>query len=116
LFFEQQTDIIPEGVCRIVGLGRGIDIFLTGPQQFSFEADFRDIIASIRFKSSPENTLFFDYQRGLRRRYQAALAERQRMGVKNDSDPRWKSRFQEPNHIIGGLAQSLELTSNPDFD
>ncbi len=116
MFFEQQTDIIPEGVCRIVGLGRGIDIFLTGLQQFSFEADFRDIIASIRFKSSPENTLFFDYQRGLRRRYQAALAERQRMGVKNDSDPRWKSRFQEPNHIIGGLAQSLELTSNPDFD
>lgn len=102
-----QTDVIPEGVCRIVGLNRGIDIFVTGTQQFSFEADFRDIIASIRFKSSPENTLFFDYQRELRRRYQAALAERQRMGVKDDSDTRWKSRFQELNQQVKEFVDSL---------
>ena len=102
-----QTDAIPEGVCRIVGLGRGLDIFVTGTQQFSFEADYKDLIASIRFKNSPENTLFFDYQRELRRRYQSALAERQRMGVKEDSDPRWKNRFQELNQQVKDFVDSL---------
>lgn len=103
----QTDEPIPEGVCRIVGLGRGLDIFVAGSQQFSFESDFKDVIASIRFKNSPENTLFFEYQRELRRRYQAALAERQRMGIKDDSDPRWRSRFQELNQQVKNFVDSL---------
>ncbi len=103
----EQNELIPSGICRIMGIGRGIDVVVTDTQQFSFEADMKDIIATIRFNNSPENTLFFNYQRETRKRYQAALAYRQRMGIKDDSDPRWKTRFQELNEDIKRHVDSL---------
>ncbi|MFN8348006.1 MAG: TlpA disulfide reductase family protein [Spirosomataceae bacterium] len=98
---------IPAGICRIQGIGRGIELIVGESQQFSFEADSKDPIATIRFQHSSENTLFFNYQREVRARYQRALAYRQQMGIKDDSDPRWKSRFQELNESIKKYVDSL---------
>lgn len=98
---------IPAGMCRILGIGRGMDIVVADSQRFSFEADMKDPIASIRFQNSPENTLFFNYQREVRTRYQRALSYRQQMGIKDDNDPRWKMRFQELNEEIKKHVDSL---------
>ncbi|WP_169704631.1 TlpA family protein disulfide reductase [Runella slithyformis] len=98
---------IPAGMCRILGIGRGMDIVVADSQRFSFEADMKDPIASIRFQNSPENTLFFNYQREVRTRYQRALSYRQQMGIKDDNDPRWKTRFRELNEEIKKHVDSL---------
>lgn len=98
---------IPAGMCRILGIGRGMDIVVADSPRFSFEVDMKDPIASIRFQNSPENTLFFTYQREVRTRYQRALSYRQQMGIKDDNDPRWKVRFQELNESIKKHVDSL---------
>ena len=98
---------IPAGMCRILGIGKGLDIVVADSQQFSFEADMNDLIAGIRFQHSAENTLFFNYQREVRKRYQRALAYRQQMGIKEDTDPRWKARFQDLNEGIKKYVDSL---------
>ncbi|WP_428654111.1 redoxin domain-containing protein [Runella sp.] len=98
---------IPPGMCRILGFGRGLDIVVADSQRFSFEADMKDPIATIRFQNSSENTLFFNYQREVRKRYQQALNYRQQMGIKDDNDPRWKSRFQELNEDVKKHVDSL---------
>ena len=97
-------------MCRIVGIGRGVDIFVSDTQQFYFEADLKDFIATIQFKNSPDNTLFFNYQRELRKRYQPLLAYRQQAGIKDDNDTRWQSRFQELNENIKKYVDSLYNT------
>lgn len=106
IVWEEETPI-PEGMCRILGIGRGVDMVVSGSQQFSFEADAKDFIATIRFNNSVENTLFFNYQRETRKRYQRALADRQQMGIKDDNDPRWKTRFQELNEDVKKHVDSL---------
>jgi thiol-disulfide isomerase/thioredoxin len=98
---------IPEGMCRILGIGRGVDIVVSGSQQFSFEVDAKDFIATIRFENSPENTIFFNYQRETRKRYQRVLAYRQQMRIKDDNDPRWKSLFEELNEGVKKHVDSL---------
>lgn len=104
--WEEETPI-PEGMCRILGIGRGVDIVVSGSQRFSFEADSKDIIATIRFENSPENNLFFNYQRETRKRYQRALAYKQQMQIKDDNDLRWKSIFEELNEDIKKHVDSL---------
>lgn len=104
--WEEETPI-PEGMCRILGIGRGVDIVVSGSQQFSFEADSKDFIATIRFENSPENTLFFNHQRETRKRYQRALAYKQQMQIKDDNDPRWKSIFEELNEEVKKQVDSL---------
>lgn len=106
IVWEEETPV-PEGMCRILGIGRGVDMVVSGSQQFSFEADAKDFIGTIRFENSPENTLFFNYQRETRKRYQRALAYKQQMGIKDDNDPRWKTRFQELNEDVKKHVDSL---------
>lgn len=106
IVWEEETPI-PEGMCRILGIGRGVDMVVSGSQQFSFEADANDFIGTIRFDNSFENTLFFNYQRETRKRYQRALAYRQQMGIQDDNDPRWKTRFQELNEDVKKYVDSL---------
>lgn len=106
IVWEDETSA-PEGMCRILGIGRGVDMIVSGSQQFSFEADAKDFIATIRFSNSPENTLFFNYQRETRTRYQRALAYKQKMGIQDDNDPRWKVRFQELNEEVKKYVDSL---------
>lgn len=106
IVWEDETSV-PEGMCRILGMGRGVDMIVSGSQQFSFEADAKDFIATIRFDNSPENTLFFNYQREIRTRYQRALAYKQKMGIQDDNDPRWKARFQELNEEVKKYVDSL---------
>lgn len=106
IVWEEQIPI-PEGMCRILGIGRGVDLVISGSQQFSFEADAKDFIGTIRFDNSPENTLFFNYQRETRKRYQRALAYRQQVGIKDENDPRWKNRFQELNEEVKKHVDSL---------
>lgn len=106
IVWEEETPI-PEGVCRILGIGRGVDMVVSGFQQFSFEADAKDFIGTIRFDNSPENSLFFNYQRETRKRYQRALSYRQQMGIKDENDPRWKTRFQELNEEVKKHVDSL---------
>lgn len=103
----QEKGGIPAGMCRIIGMGRGVDIFVSDLQQFSFEADAKDFIATIRFTNSPDNTLFFDYQREIRKRYQPLLAYRKQVGIKDDNDPRWQSRFKELNENVKQMVDSL---------
>lgn len=103
----EDSETIPAGMCRILGIGRGVDIVVADSQQFAFEADAKDFIATIHFTKSPENTLFFNYQREARRHYLRALAYRQQMGIQDDNDPRWKTRYQELNDDIKKHVDSL---------
>ncbi|MEI7585613.1 DUF5106 domain-containing protein [Runella sp.] len=106
IVWEEETPI-PEGMCRILGIGRGVDMVVSGSQQFSFEGDAKDFIATIRFNNSAENTLFFNYQRETRKRYQRALAYRQQMGIQDYNDPRWKTRFLELSEEVKKHVDSL---------
>ncbi|MEZ4900711.1 MAG: DUF5106 domain-containing protein [Spirosomataceae bacterium] len=103
----EKKEKIPAGMCRIVGLGHGLDIFVSDSQVFSFEANLKDIVRTIEFKNSDDNTLFFNYQREIRRRYQPLLTYRQQEGIKDNNDPRWQSRFQELNENIKKYVDSL---------
>lgn len=106
-FVWEDTHTIPAGMCRIIGIGRGLDIVVADSQRFSFEADIKDVIGTIRFQNSTENTQFFDYQRQVRVRYQKALIFRKQTNIKDDNDPRWKARFEELNEEIKYYVDSL---------
>lgn len=103
----EDSQPLPAGMCRIIGIGRGLDIMAADSQQFYFEADMKDVIGTIRFQNSAENNLFFDYQRQVRVRYQKALIFRQQNNIKDDNDPRWKTRFQELNEEVKQYVDSL---------
>ncbi len=103
----EDSQPLPAGMCRIIGIGRGLDIMAADSQRFSFEADMKDVIGTIRFQNSAENNLFFDYQRQVRVRYQKALLFRQQNNIKDDNDPRWKTRFQELNEEVKQYVDSL---------
>jgi thiol-disulfide isomerase/thioredoxin len=66
-----------------------------------------DVVGTIRFNNSQENTLFYQYQREVRKRYQPLLAFRQQAAINNDKDPRWQVRFQEFNQTIKNYVDSL---------
>ncbi|MFN4147435.1 MAG: thioredoxin-like domain-containing protein [Runella sp.] len=106
-FVFQSNEPVPTGMCRVLGIGRGIELFVEENKSFSLVADARDILATIRFVNSPENTLFYDYQREVRRRYEKALNFRKQFGLKDDNDPRWQNRYREFSEEIKGYVDSL---------
>ncbi len=106
-FVFEEKDSVQAGLFRIVGIGRGLDLVVSESFDFSLEADARDVIGTIRFSNAPDNALLFDYQRKVRARYQPLLQYRQQAGIKDDNDPRWRSRFEAFNLTMKSFTDSL---------
>ena len=60
--FDDATDL-ESGIYRMNGIAKGFDFVIDKSQKFSFSVNVSDIVGTIQFKNSPENTLLFDYQR-----------------------------------------------------
>jgi peroxiredoxin len=106
-FVFEDSIAVPVSMGRIYGIGRnGLDIFLDQPN-IAFEADAQNVVGTIRFQRSPENTFFFNYQREIRRRYGRASQYRQQLNIQNDDDPRWVQRLADFNSEIKTLVDSL---------
>ncbi len=95
------------GIYRIVGIGKGFDVVIDKSQHFQIALDAKDIVGTIQFKNSIENTVMFDYQRSLRRRYARAMTYRQQLNISDDNDPRWVARFAAFNDEVKTAVDSL---------
>jgi peroxiredoxin len=113
-FVFEDSAAVPVGMGKIYGIGRnGLDVFLDQPDM-AFEADAQNVIGTIRFQHSPENTFFFNYQRQIRKRYGRAAQYRQQLNIQKDDDPRWLQRMTDFNNEIKTLVDSL-LNAHPDM-
>ncbi len=106
-FIFADTYALEAGMYRIVGIGKGFDVVIDKSQYFQIALDAKDIVGTIQFKNSLENSVMFDYQRSLRRRYARALLYRQQLNISDDSDPRWVARFGAFNEEVKTAVDSL---------
>jgi peroxiredoxin len=95
------------GIYRIVGIGKGFDVVIDKSQHFQIALDAKDIVGTIQFRNSVENSVMFDYQRSLRRRYARAMSYRQQLNISDDNDPRWVARFSAFNEEVKLAVDSL---------
>ena len=109
--FDDATDL-ESGIYRMNGIAKGFDFVIDKSQKFSFSVNVSDIVGTIQFKNSPENSMLFDYQKDLRQRYQKLNVYRQQTGISSDKDPRWVSKFGEFNEEVKIKVDSI-LKKNP---
>jgi len=72
---------LPGGLYMVVVNSKPMLQLVIGEQEFSFEADTLDIIGSMKVTGSRENTLFYDYQKYLSKKYGDIAKLRQQAGA-----------------------------------
>jgi thiol-disulfide isomerase/thioredoxin len=106
-FIFEDSYPLEAGVYRVMGIEKGFDIIIDKNQRFSIALDKKDVVGTIQFKNSVENTVMFDYQRSLRRRYAKVIQYRQQLSITDDNDPRWIARFGAFNEEVKQAVDSL---------